>query len=312
MKDYKTINYAERRPVWSGLGTDISRCSNISEALFVSGLDFTVRQENIQTSEACPIPLDGFRANIKDDGTPLGIVSTKYKVVQNADAFAFLDSLVEEGMKFERAGGLQNGRKVFVLARMPDKYIISGEHISPYIVFINSHDGTGSIKILMTPVRMICLNMLNLALRNAVRSWSAVHSGNVSYKLEDAKNTLLYADRYMQELGVTIEELKQQPVSDAKVLELVDVLLPTNDSMSDTQRKNVGLQRKDLLERYFHAPDLAPLNRTAYRFINAVSDHATHADPIRRRENYNEALFNRSVEGNALVDRAYHLLSAAA
>ena len=312
MKDYKTINYAERRPVWSGLGTDISRCSNISEALFVSGLDFTVRQENIQTSEDCPIPLDGFRANIKDDGTPLGIVSTKYKVVQNADAFAFLDSLVEEGMKFERAGGLQNGRKVFVLARMPDKYIISGEHISPYIVFINSHDGTGSIKILMTPVRMICLNMLNLALRSAVRSWSAVHSGNVSYKLEDAKNTLLYADRYMQELGVTIEELKQQPVSDAKVLELVDVLLPTNDSMSDTQRKNVGLQRKDLLERYFHAPDLAPLNRTAYRFINAVSDHATHADPIRRRENYNEALFNRSVEGNALVDRAYHLLSAAA
>ena len=312
MKDYKTINYAERRPVWSGLGTDISRCSNISEALFVSGLDFTVRQENIQTSEACPIPLDGFRANIKDDGTPLGIVSTKYKVVQNADAFAFLDSLVEEGMKFERAGGLQNGRKVFVLARMPDKYIISGEHISPYIVFINSHDGTGSIKILMTPVRMICLNMLNLALRSAVRSWSAVHSGNVSYKLEDAKNTLLYADLYMQELGVTIEELKQQPVSDAKVLELVDVLLPTNDSMSDTRRKNVGLQREDLLERYFHAPDLAPLNRTAYRFINAVSDHATHADPIRRRENYNEALFNRSVEGNALVDRAYHLLSAAA
>lgn len=312
MRDYKTINYAERRPVWSGLGTDISRCSNISEALFVSGLDFTVHQENIQTSEACPIPLDGFRANIKDDGTPLGIVSTKYKVVQNADAFAFLDSLVEEGMKFERAGGLQNGRKVFVLARMPDKYIISGEHISPYIVFINSHDGTGSIKILMTPVRMICLNMLNLALRSAVRSWSAVHSGNVSYKLEDAKNTLLYADRYMQELGVTIEELKQQPVSDAKVLELVDVLLPTNDSMSDTQRKNVGLQREDLLERYFHAPDLAPLSQTAYRFINAVSDHATHADPIRRRENYNEALFNRSVEGNALVDRAYHLLSTAA
>lgn len=159
MKDYKTINYADRKPVWSGLGTDISSCGSISEALFVSGLDFTVRQENIQTSEDCPIPLDGFRANIKDDGTPLGIVSTKYKVVQNADAFAFLDSLVEEGMKFERAGGLQNGRKVFVLARMPDKYIISGEHISPYIVFINSHDGTGSIKILMTPVRMICLNI---------------------------------------------------------------------------------------------------------------------------------------------------------
>ena len=89
-------------------------------------------------------------------------------------------------------------------------------------------------------------------------------------------------------------------------------MLNTNDNMSDIQRKNVGLQREDLLERYFHAPDLAPLRRTAYRFINAVSDHATHAEPIRRRENYNEALFSSSVEGNALVDRAYHLLSTAA
>ena len=312
MEEIRTINYAARKPVWSGLGTDISHCGNINDALCVSGLNFTVHQKNIRTDEFFPVQLNGFKANIKDDGTPLGIVTNKYKVVQNADAFAFLDSLVDEGMKFERAGGLQNGRKVFVLARMPDRYIISGEHVSPYIVFINSHDGSGSIKILMTPVRMVCLNMLNLALRSAVRSWSAVHSGNVSYKLEDAKNTLIYAEHYMQELGVTIEELKHQPVSDAKVIELADTLLPTNDSMSDTQRKNVGMQRKDLLERYFHAPDLVPLRRTAYRFINAVSDHATHADPIRRRENYNEALFSRSVEGNALVDRAYNLLSAAA
>ena len=79
MKDYKTINYAERRPVWSGLGTDISRCGSVEEALRVSGLDFTVRQENIQTDELYPISLGGFKANIKDDGTPLGIVSTKYK-----------------------------------------------------------------------------------------------------------------------------------------------------------------------------------------------------------------------------------------
>jgi len=312
MEETRTINYAARHPVWSGLGTDISGCSSINEALGVSGLDFTVRQENVMTDELYPIPLNGFKANIKDDGTPLGIVSTKYKVVQNQDAFAFLDGLVDEGMKFERAGGLQNGRKVFVLARMPDKYIISGESISPYIVFINSHDGSGSIKVLMTPIRMICLNMLNLALRNAARNWSAIHSGDIAYKLEDAKNTLIYADKYMQELGVTIEELKHTNISDAKVLEMVDTLLPANDSMSDVQRKNVGLQRQDLLERYFHAPDLAPMRRTAYRFINAVSDHATHAEPIRRRENFNEALFSRSVEGSPIVDRAFSLLSAAA
>ncbi len=306
------INYKERRPVWNGLGTDISDCSTVDEALYASGLAFDVYQRDIITDELCPIPLKGFKANIKDDGTPLGIVTNKYSVVQNRDAFSFLNDLAAEGMRFERAGGLQNGRKVFILARMPDKYIISGECISPYIVFINSHDGSGSIKVLMTPVRMICLNMMNLALRKTMRSWSAIHCGDISSKLEDAKNTLIYADRYMHELGATIEDLKHETITDAKVIELADALYPTNDKMSDIQLRNVGQQRSDLLERYFHAPDLEPMKKTAYRFLNAVSDHATHAEPIRRRENYDEARFLRSVEGHPLVDRAFSLLSAAA
>ena len=311
------INYQERRPVWNGLGKDVSHCTTVDEALFDSGLDFNVYQTDIITDELYPIPLNGFKANVKEgavpgSGTPLGIVSTKYSVIQNSTAFAFLNSLVAEGMKFERAGGLQNGRKVFILARMPDRYIISGESISPYIVFINSFDGSGAVKILMTPVRMICLNMLNLALRKTLRSWSAVHCGDVVGKLEDAKNTLIYADRYMQELGAAIEDMKHQTITDAKVIELTDALYPTNDKMTDIQLRNIGQQRNDLLERYFHAPDLEPMKKTAYRFINAVSDHATHADPIRRRENYDESLFLRSVEGNPLVDRAFSLLSAAA
>lgn len=312
METIRTINYAARTPIWNGLGQDISRCTTVEEALEQSGLDFTVHQEDIQTSADCPIPLEGYKANVRDDGTPLGIVSTRYRVVQNRYAFAFLNELVGEGMRFERAGGLQNGRKVFILGRMPDRYIMSGEHISPYIVFINSHDGTGSIKVLMTPIRMICLNMLNLALRHAARSWSAVHSGDVSGKLEDARNTLLYAHRYMQELGGAMEALRQIPLSNSKVKELTEVLIPTGDQMSPVQIKNINRQRADLLERYFEAPDLTLLDQSAYRFLNAVADHANHADPLRRRENFQESRFSRSVEGHPLVDRAYSLLLSAA
>ena len=310
--DNTLINYESRRPVWSGLGTDISHCSSIEEALAESGLDFTVRQADICTDDFYPIPLMGFKANIKDDGTPLGIVSTKYKVVQNREAFSFLDALVDEGMKFERAGGLQNGRKVFVLAKMPEKYIISGEAINPYIVFINSHDGTGSIKVLMTPIRLICLNMLNLALRSATRSWSAIHSGDVNGKLEDAKNTLIYADRYMEALGGEIEVLKHQLISKKTVSDVIEALIPIGKDMSELQLRNAERQRNDIMERYLHAPDLMGMQFNAYRLLNAISDFATHADPIRRRENYNDSLFSRSVEGHPLVDKGYNLLKLAA
>ena len=74
----RIIDYTARTPVWNGLGTDISSCHTVDEALEQSGLDFTVHQTDILTDELSPSPLRGFKANIKVDGTPLGIVSTNY------------------------------------------------------------------------------------------------------------------------------------------------------------------------------------------------------------------------------------------
>ena len=68
---------------------------------------------------------------------------------------------------------------------------------------------------------------------------------------------------------------------------------------------------KDLGMRYYKAPDLVGIGNNAYRFMNAVSDFATHAAPLRRTANYKENLFARTVDGNPLIDRAYQLVCAA-
>ena len=69
--------------------------------------------------------------------------------------------------------------------------------------------------------------------------------------------------------------------------------------------------REDLKIRYFDAPDLQNVGKNAYRFINAVSDFATHAEPLRRTGNFKENLFVKTVEGNPLIDRAYEMVRAA-
>ena len=63
--------------------------------------------------------------------------------------------------------------------------------------------------------------------------------------------------------------------------------------------------------RYFDAPDLQHIGKNAYRFINAVSDFATHAKPLKERANYKENLFARTVDGNAMIDKAYEMVKAA-
>lgn len=305
----ETMFYTRTAP-WHGLGTRVLEAPTSSAALSLAGLDWRVIQKPVLTEDG--LFISGFKANVRDrDNQVLGVVSDRYKVVQNEDAFAFTDELLGEGVTYETAGSLQNGRRTWILAKLPQRYIISGDEIDPYLVFMNSHDGTGAIRAAMTPIRVVCQNTLNLALSTARRSWSTIHTGDIHGKLQDARNTLLYADRYMAALGKTIEELSRQKLSDRQVLEYIDALFPLPEDASEARKKNLGKLKEDLKLRYFDAPDLQHVGKNAYRFVNAVSDFSTHARPLRERSSYRESLFGRTVDGNVLIDRAFGLVKAA-
>ena len=285
----ETMFYTRTAP-WHGLGTRVLEAPTSSAALSLAGLDWKVVQKPVFTADG--LFISGFKANVRD-------------------AFAFTDELLGEGVTYETAGSLQNGRRTWILAKLPQRYIIRGDEIDPYLVFMNSHDGTGAIKAAMTPVRVVCQNTLNLALSTARRSWSTIHTGDIHGKLQDARNTLLYADRYMAALGKTIEELSLQKLSDRQVLEYIDALFPLPEDASEVRKKNLGKLKEDLKLRYFEAPDLQHVGKNAYRFVNAVSDFATHARPLRERSSYRESLFGRTVDGNVLIDRAFGIVKAA-
>lgn len=305
-----TMFYTREKP-WHGLGIRVEQAPDSEHALIMAGLNWNVLQKDIATENG--IPLNGYKANIRDnDSKVLGVVTDRYKVVQNTDAFAFTDALLGDGVRYETAGSLQDGKRVWMLAKLPQEYIITGERISPYLVFTNSHDGSGAIKAAVTPIRVVCQNTLNLALNTAKRSWSTIHTGDIQNKLEEATQTLFMAEKYMDSLGKEIETLHQQKLSDKLVIDITNLLLPISDSASDQQKKNINRQREDMKLRYFDAPDLSHVGKNAYRFINAVSDFATHAEPLRETANYRENLFSRVIEGNALIDRAYQMIKLAA
>lgn len=305
----ETMFYTREKP-WHGLGTRVEEALDSKTALELAGLDWRVFQKNLVTEDGYPI--SGFKANIRgSDNRVLGVVTDRYKVVQNEDAFAFTDKLLGEGVSYETAGSLQDGRRIWLLAKLPQRYIISGDEITPYLVFMNTHDGTGAIKAAMTPIRVVCMNTLNLALSEARRSWSTNHTGNIAGKLEDARYTLLYADQYMGELGKSIDRINRMKLSERQVMEYIDALFPLYDNPTPQQQKNLIRMKEDMKARYFDAPDLKHVGKNGYRFINAVSDFATHSKPLRCSANYKENLFAKTVEGNPLIDRAYALLQAA-
>lgn len=296
---------------WMGLGTMIPEAKNHLEALKLSNLDWTVEKSPIF------VPFkDGYQkvdnafANQKStDGLVLGIVTDKYKIVQNSEAFGFLDYLSEmekEGIQYESAGQFKNGRKVWIVMKHQE-FNLLGDKVQNYLTFCNSFDGSGSVRVMVTPIRMVCYNMLNLAINRATRSWSCAHMGDVNGKLQDAKSTLLLNHDYIVALQEESELLQDKKMN---FTEIVERLIPITGDMTKRIQES-KIEDRNLIIDLTKANDLTKFGNSAWTLVNAVSDFAFHRQPKRSSELFKEKIWDRAMTGGNLLDDAYELIKAA-
>lgn len=313
---------------WHGLGQVIESAPTSDDAIKIAGLDWEVKPMPI--FDQYGHELDGYKVNIRmSDRKPLGIVTDRYKVVQNAEAFAFTDALLGKGVRYETAGSLASGKTVWMLARM-EGTTLAEEIIDPYLVFTNQHDGKGAVRVAITPVRVVCQNTLNLALRQASRHWTCAHKGDIEGKLEEAYMTLSNADMYMKALEEEFGELKLKKVTDTQVRQMTDKLLELEfnnlwnkaikqgkviqlkeEMKRQKYEEKLDRKRKEIITIYHEKPDLVGTEKSAFRFVNAVSDYATHTNDHKNTSHYQENLFMRTADGHPLIDTAYQLALAA-
>ena len=308
--EVESMFYVREVP-WHGLGTNVEEALSSNEALIAAGLNWNVIQKEIQTVDGIPIP--NARANIRDsDNHVLGIVSDRYKVVQNLEAFRFTDELLGGNILYETAGSLQGGRKVWLLAKLSNEYKFQDDEIVPYLVLSNSHDGNAPVRVAMTPVRVVCQNTLNLALKTAKRSWSVRHTSNIHNAIHEARETLGLAQNYMKQLEKELLSFHHIKIDDDKLQKFINILIPKPHNASSIKSDNIDKIHEDICTRFYQAPDLTNMEQTGYRFLNAISDHETHFTPFRSTDSYQENLFLRTIEKPILLDKSFALLKEAA
>lgn len=299
------MSYMNRTlPYINAFGTvDISTANSVDEALHISGMDWSVSSKFLYDENGNEYP--NFRANVNDStGDLLGIVSDKYSIVQNKEAFDFVNDLTSEGFKFDKAGSFKNGKSIWVMGKFESEDIL-GDEVDNNVVFVNSHDGSSGVKVMMTPVRVVCANMLNLALRRAERSWTSKHTRSIYSRLDEAKYTLGLVDNYMSELKEEAERLAYIKITDTKIEEIFDKLFPV-DVNNDSARKikNVSIM-KDSFIKCYNEQDIAQFKGTVYGAVNAMSDLISHKQPNRITANYYENSWNNLINGNHILDGFY-------
>jgi phage/plasmid-like protein (TIGR03299 family) len=304
--------FTVREKPWHGLGVTLDEAPNSAEALRQSGLDWVVQPHKIYIANSTDDDktlVEGYVGNVRSsDQSLLGIVSERYKVVQNHEAFAFTDLLVGDGdVRYETAGSLRNGRQVWMLARMNRSMSLLGDAFDPYLCFVNSHDGTGAVRVLMTPIRIVCQNTLNIALRGAQRSWSTPHIGDISARLAAAQNTLELANRYIVRLEKEADILAQTPVSAARFDEILESLFPV-DADATPRSKATTLAQREGVQRAYGADDLQKFSGTGWGVVNAVSDFVGHTTPRRQTNTFKANRWAKLAAGDTLIDQAYELV----
>lgn len=239
--------FSVKEKAWHGLGQIVQDYPTSAEAIQFAGLDYEVVKQDIYTTcyNADRQPMD-FTNRIKshhatmrpDTGEVLGVVGKDYEIIQNRDAFSFFDSIVGgDGIQYETAGALGKGERIFITAKLPGYIKVGREDlIEQYLFLTTSHDGFGSITAAFTPVRIVCNNTLNAALRNFSNAIKIRHTANAKDRLEQAHKVMGISNQLSGQLEQLFNQWTKVKITDPQLQQLIRLaLVPNKEVLDDIQ-----------------------------------------------------------------------------
>lgn len=306
-----------RTKYFEGIGVDVKNADSLEAALVMSGLDFEVEKvpmgyytksivdgTEIMTPHIYP---DQFVTVRKDTQEPLGPVGKNYNIFQNRESFDFLDSIIGTGQAQFETAGLYDGAKSFITIKTEGLKIL-GEDYEPYILLINSFDGSGAVRAMFTSIRCFCSNCLERAMKNATNKISVRHSNSLQGRIETAREMLQGNTNYLTEYKKEAEKLATLPYTKEQFGQLISTLYPI-DREKDTplSQGRTEILRNQLMNAY-NADDLQNFNGTAYKALQAVADAESHKIQFRNTKNSAFAGLKTVIDGMPLTNQVAEML----
>lgn len=282
---------------------DVSDCNTSEEVMQAAHLNWTVDKCEIaaMTTDGPKMVNNAYATIRTDNNTPLGVVKDRYTIVQNSDAFKFFDNAIGKNKAiWQTAGCFNDGARIFVSAKLPNNILINGDPIENYLVFTTNHDGTGGVRILFTPIRVICQNTLNAAIKGSDNYVSFRHTKSVHENIDIADQILGISKSKIDMFNVQMDRMQKIKLNDndaAKVF--VSTILNENEmkALEDTghtatqlvyrdwktiQDANISMKKVNVISEmnnyYFDGVGQRQLRGTGYGVYNAVSGYYSNID----------------------------------
>lgn len=239
-----------------------------------------------------------FRVRKGGEVMPLGVVGKDYQIIQESEAFAFLDNLVDSGEALiSSAGLLAEGRRAFCCMRLPKGVLVGGEDATDLFMFVHmSHDGSTPLTIAVTPIRVVCQNTVTMGLRHARRTWRVRHTKNARLRMAEARRALELTYQYAGEWEKLANALLGKPMSKGQYSKLASRLFAPEDKDSKRAQTIFDTKMAQLMELW-SADTQDGIRGTAWGAWNAIVEWVDWFMPARGAEDVNARRFERSVMG---------------
>ena len=308
------IAYVGEKP-WHGLGSELQPGADLDVWCKAAGLDWQANRTPLYyRAEPDKRVLKAEQQILyrSDTGIQLGIVSDRYKIVQPADVLEFFRDVVGVGgMELETAGSLDDGKKVWAMARTGHSMRLKGQdEVNGYLLLSTSFDGSLATRAMFTSVRVVCNNTLSMA--NAAKGGVKVpHSAE--FDARGTKIELGVLGNAWAEFENQAEQLAETRLSKEQVMELMlKVLAP--EVKADDQKAEISTRKANMVKTVFdlyqyegRGSNLAAARGTAWGVVNAITEYVDHQAARNANNRFRSAQFG---EGAAMKAKAFEMALA--
>ena len=292
--------FSVREVPWHKMGTIVQDKLVSREAIIAAELDWEVVKTPIYVLVDNNVVLVKEKVAVMrvTDRRVYATVTPKFEPIQNVDAFQFFDRVVGTEVKYDVAGALNNGARIWMTARLPKTSDIAGEEMEDYLLLVNSHDGSLALQMFFTKVRVVCANTLDMALNNEATRFYFRHVKGVHDKIDDAKEILGFAVKANEDTTEKMNALIAKKWTEKQMAGLLNAVLKpevlllnagekaidfTVPNFQEKARVEVGVRLQktmnDINRLVYEGKgqDNPAIQGTAYQAYNAVTEYTDHA-----------------------------------
>jgi len=316
----QTAFASARLSAWHQLGTVTDSCMTAEEVMSKAWLGgWEVRKiplfgmettERGVTKVDCPDKFMTVRTNPATGDTEyLGVVGEDYTTVQNEQVTEVLNLLVDQsGAHFETAGSMRKGRSVFVTMKLPTAMEIAGvDRMDLYLAATTSHDGTASLRLDATPVRIVCANTQRMAYERSQGSYTFRHTSNINAKITEARQALRLVWKHFDAWQVEAEKMLNEALTMGEFENIVAQVWPVAADASDVAKNNAKQRTNTLRYLIRDADTQKAIKGTRWAGYQAITEYLDHYVPATGETvRATRALTGKGVE---LKARAFELLA---